>query len=338
MSTSRSVRRLAALATLIVAGCSTFSKPVELSAAELLREADGLFRDNEHEEARRTYEAAAHAAERSGDDSIQTQAASEVASLHALDGTFEAGLPWLERAAATADPDSPRAWTRYLMARALYEREAGETQNAHATYRDAYDTALAAELYGRAVQASYMAQFLPGDAERVAWARLGIAAAQEQGDPRWLAALWTGFGWLLEDLGRHEESLEAFRAARELVRQQNDPRAMLRADWTVAHALRMSGHLVEARDLAERSLATAQRRYDANRSANDAEWLAHCQRELAELAAAEERWTVALSLLLVARERFLESGIEELAPESLERLDQRIVEVRARAREAAAQR
>ena len=59
---------------------------------------------------------------------------------------------------------------------------------------------------------------------------------------------------------------------------------------------------------------------------------------LAELAALDGRWTVALSQMLVARERFVEAGIEDLAPESLARLDARIVEVRASAREAAVKR
>lgn len=329
--------RLPTLVPLIVAACTSVARPAELTGADLLREADVLFQEREYDEAARAYETAARTAQREGNDGLFTEAAAEVANVRALEGDFDTGLPWLARAAETADPDVVGGWTRYLMARALYERQAGETERAHATYREAYDAALVAGLHERAVQATHMAQFLPGDAERVAWARLGIAAAQERGDSRWLAVLWTGLGWLYEDQGRHDEALSAFRTAHNFARQLSDPRALLRADWTVAHALRMAGQRDEARDLAERTLAGAQRRYKETRAPNDAEWVAHCQRELAELAAEEGRWTVALSLLLVARERFLESGIEELAPKSLEQLDRRITEVRGRAREAAAE-
>ena len=62
--------------------------------------------------------------------------------------------------------------------------------------------------------------------------------------------------------------------------------------------------------------------------ANDAEWVAHCYRELAELDAALGEYELALSRTLTARRFFLQAQIEIHAPQALVALNQRIAELR----------
>ncbi len=172
-----------------------------------------------------------------------------------------------------------------------------------------------------------MATLVTSGEARVGWARRGIAAADAAGNDRWRLALWTSLGWLLEDEERFDESLAAFRVVRRIAGGLADGHEVLKADWMVGHAQRMAGRAVEARATIARTLARAERRYTERGTANDAEWFAHCLRELGELEIFEGRRTAALELLVRARERFVEARIADLAPRSLALLEARIAEL-----------
>ncbi len=318
------------IVALVFAACVTTEVQVVSQGPEserLLAEGDAFFRARGYEDALDTYKLAAFAAGTEGNESRGAAASAQVAHVFAILGDFDAGRPWLARAIENATDERADAWTRTLLTRGVYEREQAGSAVALATFTELYDYCLGRELHDRAIQAAHMATLVTDGEARVRWARRGIAEADAAGNDRWRLTLWTSLGWLLEDEARFDESLEAFRVVRRIAERLADEHELLRADWMVGHAQRMAGLALEARTTIVRTLARAERRYTEHGTANDAEWIAHCLRELGELEASEGRRAAALVLFGRARERFIDARIAVLAPRSLALLDARIAEL-----------
>jgi tetratricopeptide (TPR) repeat protein len=309
------------------------SAPTAPQGAALLRRADQRFDRRELAAALEQYKMAAAAAKEEDERQLAAEAMSQVAHVHGLLGDVEEGRPWLGFAAGMVQPDDAQAWSRYLLARGFYEKADGQPQAALATYSEMYSACTDAELYDRAVQAAYMATLVTAGPDRVVWSRKAISAAEVSGGNRWLTDLWSSLAWTYEDQGQALEALGAFREAQACAEQLTDAHLKLKTEWALAHGLRMAGQLQEARVRASRSLARAERLYTQRREPNDAEWIAHSQRELAEIDVLEGQPDIALTRLITARKRFMEAGIRELAPDSLARLERRIAEVRALTRQ-----
>jgi tetratricopeptide (TPR) repeat protein len=233
-------------------------------SAELLSRGDDLFNSGEIDEAMAVYVEAAETAELSGANSDFVEACAQVARCYLRQDKKEKGRPWLEKAGKSASEEEPNGWSRYLGVRGRYEWKdaaaaAGEvspvTEKASATFKQMHDYCLKNELYGRAIDAANMVTITGSMEERVDWGLKGIEAAEKGNHEGWLAPLWNNLGWTYDDLGRYEESLTALEQARKYHYLKGDEMAMLIADWSVGHALRMTGQV----DSAETVLKKVQR-------------------------------------------------------------------------------
>jgi len=314
---------------LVLVACVTTEMAQEADqpdSGRMVRQADGQFARRAYAQALETYKLAAVAANANGEDESLVHAYSGAAHALIALGRVSESVPWLDGATGKASSDEPAAWSRFLLARGAYEHAVGKDAMATVTFAEMYSYCMDRQRYADAMRAAHMATLvtLAAPAERIDWGMRGIAAARSTGDQLWLAASWTSFAWLLEDEGRYAQSLKAFRSAREFHETAGDEHGLLVSDWSIAHSLRVAGHLPEARKQIEPTLAWAERRYSKSRTRNDAEWLGRCLLEYAEVALAQGNPKVALERFVSARSRLIEAGIAQAAPASLLELDGRI--------------
>ena len=303
-------------------------QPVSQDSISLLARADGFFDRREHENAQRLYELAAIAASGEGNQGRYVEAASRVAELRFLAGEVGQARDWLNSATERIEREDAAAWCRWLIARGVVEHGEGNTGRGLATLEEAYDFALASVTPQRAVQAAQWASVIAPDELKVRWCKRAIEAGRQLGQPALQAALWSQLGWLLEERGLHPESLTAFRQAR-AVTDPEDGHAVLVADWTVGHALRLSAQFAEARSLMEDVARRADGAYEKARRPNNAEWVGQAQVELAELDVQAGRLPRAITRMELAQQRLLEAGARRLALDRILRLEARLVEVRS---------
>jgi len=312
---------------LLLTGCLAPEGDDTQNGRELLSQADRQFARREYSAALETYKLAAASAESAGDTASSVAALSQIAHVYALQDQVESGESWLALAQKLATPSSVASWMRFLLARGAYEKAGGDEAAALATYGELFDLSMQTKAHDRALQAAHMAGLVSSGPTRLEWGHKMIAAAEARGSDRWLTDAYFNFGWACEDEGEERLALDAFRSARQHALRVNDPHLILKTSWGHAHGLRMAGQLVEARERAQRALAVAEQNYSQRREKNDAEWIAHCQRELAEVDVAEGNLDLALTRFLTARARFVEAGIRDHAPQSLAELDRRIGQV-----------
>jgi len=329
------LRTLLLIFALTSAACltSTTHREDNPSAAELLARGDAFFDGRRAAEALETYKMAVVAARGEGNEALFAEAAAQVEHTLALRGRVEEGRPWMEHAEKTATSMQPTAWARILLARGAMLRGTDELEAALESFSAAYDFALATGQPVRAVQAAHMAGIVAGDELQIRWSHKALEVARGMGSPRLVSSLWAQLAWLLDGRQLADEALAAFANARKALDKLDDPHQELVADWSYAHGLRMVGRFSDARTLMTDVANRAERSYVALRRPNDAEWLGHSLRELAELDLEEGDALLALARLDQAREKFMVAGIAESAPESLAELERRIRQVRSRAAE-----
>lgn len=161
--------------------------------------------------------------------------------------------------------------------------------------------------------------------EQLDWSMRAIQTAQTTGDLKVLAPLWTSHAWLLDDRGRAEEALDAFKEARDLTGRVDTSRlGRLQTDWAYGHGLRMVGKLAEARDLLGETNAIAHSIYIAKPSPRAAETLGRVLWEIGEIDAMEGNKERARERFVSARSKMLEAGATPDAPALVEELDARL--------------
>jgi len=314
-----------------VLGCSTTEpmdkgSPVTIGPSlELLHLGDELFKKGKYDEAKDMYARAVNA---NGPNHAYVEACAQVARMESLTGSLADGEPWLQLAIRRATRDEPLGWSRLQQVLGIFERESGSRASAVKRFKALYDYCLEEKLYERAIDAAHHVVLASDDpAEQMAWSQKGIEAAEAGGLQGWLAVLWNNKGGALEEQGRWDDALIAYRTAKSYHYETGNKQRMLIADWAVARALRMTGKLDEARELSEDTHDWALRRYRDEPSAANAEWVGYTTWELAELAALGGDTDGGLAGLRAARVSLLEAGIEtwgEFGAKELARLDARI--------------
>jgi len=318
------------LALLAAAACVTVEggppPPERRTSAELVAQGDAQFDRRAFEDALQSYEMAAVAASGDGDRGRYVEATALVAYVLALRGEAERAAEWFARAEARASEEDVAAWARLSFVRGALARERGDGSSALSELERAHAFAREHGLPLRAVQAAHLASVVAEGEAQVRWSRRAIDAAQELGDARLEAQLWMQLAWLLEERALYAEELEAFARARELTAGEDEHQRLV-ADWSYAHGLRATGQIVPARALLEDVIARAGRGHGALRRLNDAEWIGHAERELAEIELAEGRPERALVRLQRARASLVQAGAPELAPDLLRAVERRIEEL-----------
>lgn len=316
---------LCLLAACVSNGVQAVSTPPD----QLLERADQAFAAGASLKAQDAYQLAALAARTTEEDGYFREATAMVAALHSLGGRPEEAAPWLSQAEIGATPSEPRAWTRLLLARGAIARAQGNRAAALQQFDNLYRYALEAQLFGRALQAGSMALLVSPPEQQVQWAMRGVEGARAAGQPRWEAAALNSLAWTFEARGEHAQALGAFRSSHRLYGEHGKTRERLKADWCLAHGLRMAGEVGTARALQERVLRAALSLQNRGWSPNDSEWVARSQEEMAELEFRSGRLTSALKHLAAANRAYILAEAEVLAPDRLAAIKRRSAEMQA---------
>lgn len=195
---------------------------------------------------------------------LQTQ----VARALGLQQRFDEARALLDRMADRADTAGAEVRVRWRLERgrswaSATHPPATQTDEARARARawfvDAAELARQSALDGLAIDAIHMLAFVDtAPAQQLHWAQQALAVVQQSSQPaarRWEASVRHNLGHALLQLGRHEEALGEFRAARALRERSGDAQAIHVARWMEARALRALGRHHEAlaiqRQLAE---------------------------------------------------------------------------------------
>ncbi len=307
------------------------------AGAQLLNTGDELFNSSKRTEALEIYKQAADSALGSGSNSDLTEAYSQIARCYLSLEQKEEGRPWLEKATATAADSEPSGWSRYLGVLGRYQwKDAAEkakavspeATEAAATFKTMYEYCLANKLYNRAIDAANMVSITGSIDERVEWGLKGIKAAEDGNLSSWLAPLWNNLGWTYDDLGRYDESLKALEKARIFHYKKGDELSMLIADWSVGHALRMTGQLDSAMTVLTNVQKLAFLRKAESKSPENLEWIGYANRELGEIALTRGDKPRALSYFNTAYANLNEAGMKDWDAKGFEELSSKINELK----------
>lgn len=296
---------------------------------ELLERADQAFAAGAGRKAQEAYQLAALAARTAEEDGYYREAAAMVAAVHGLAGRADEAANWMSQAEIGALASEPRSWTRLLLARGAIARAQGDSAAALQQFERLYRYALEAQLYGRALQAASMALVVSEGEAQLQWAMRGVEGARAAGQPRWEAAALNSLAWTFEVRGDHEQALGAFRSSRSIYADHGNTRERLKADWALAHGLRLAGEIGVARALQERVLRAAIGLQNRGWSPNDSEWVARSHEEMAELEFGSGRLTSALKHLAAANRAYVLAQAETFAPERLAAIGRRSAEMQA---------
>lgn len=301
------------------------SRPPIGPSIELLARGDALFAEQNYTEAGRVY---ALAAEATGPASAYVEACAQVARVFSLIGQPGEGEPWLRMAVARARPEEPLGWSRMQDVVAIFQREEGQVEEADARLSVLYDYCLKNELYERAVDVAHqMVLSSPDQETQLRWSKKAIAAAEDGGLNRWLAAKWHEMAASLEAQGRNEEALIAYQEAKRYHDLGGIEVEMVTGEWFVGRLLRKTGRVDEAMEVSKVVLPWAVQRHAEGPGPREAEWLGYAKWERAELDWIYGSYGLALTGLEEARERLIAADIEtrgEVGRAELALLDARI--------------
>lgn len=309
------------------------SKDGNISSDSYLKEADSLFNADDYKPALGKYKLAAEKASQEDNNSTLVEAYSQIARCYLKEGNTGEGLTWLAKAREKASKEEPSGWSRYVGVWGRFEWQAEmartgeinpEVPKAEAIFIDMYDYCLANELYSRAVDAAHMVALVAKKEDRLAWGLKGIKAAEEGHLDGWLGPLWNNHGWNLEDLGRYEEGLEALKKAREYHYKSSRELPKLVADWSVGYAYRKVGNIDSALSIMTDVIGRADSLYKEDPSTDYAEWVGSTNRELGEIALAQNRPDEALVYFRKAKDKLIEAGMPEWDKKSFTQLEDQI--------------
>lgn len=267
---------------------------------------------------------------REHDDSTVVQALAQIARIHAVLGDVETAATWLGEAELRATPTDPLGWARYLFAEALWLRALERPDAARQSLERLFSYATSVGLDEVALEAAYELTLQGSPDARITWSQRAIALAESLEDDRWLAVLWNNLGWTLGTAERRDEALEALLWAQHYHELSGGTDLQrLSAHYAVGHAYRMVGDVENAGEWLAHSMRWARERYRADPSPLNAEWYGLCYLEVAELAAELGELDQAIHGFELARQYLLEGGAEERLPSGLQKLEERLQELRA---------
>ena len=295
----------------------------------LLGEGDVAFMASELEDAQQMYSAASALARQEGDVSTQVEGLAQTARMCLLRGDAEGGQPWLDRAIELARPELPLGWSRTLIVRGVFAREADRSDEATALFRQAYEFCVAQQLEDRSLRAAFLLASAGDREQRIAWTRTGIEAATKAQLSGWLGPLWMNLGTLYMDSESYVQAVSAFEAAQAALAPTDDVESKMFTDYAYGVALRKSGRPAEARRAMSSAHAYAQERLVELRNKARMEWVGKTLRELGEIDLAEGARERGLERMREAHEKLELSGLPKRDPERWKTLTDRLAEVEA---------
>lgn len=330
------------LATMMASVCGGNNEvKKEYRSSALIKQGDDLFNNDQKSEALDIFKLAVDTALAENNNSNLTEAYSQVARCYLSMDNKDEGRPWLDKAEKIASKNEPQGWARYLGVKGRYlwndaaaeQKEiAPEAEDAAKVFSEMYDYSMAHNLYNDAIDAANMMSIVGKKEDRVAWSLKGIKAAEDGGLESWMAPLWNNLGWNYEDLGQYDKSLEAFKEARRYHYKKGNEQSMLIADWSVAHAFRMTGQYDSALVWCQRTAIWAKDVYDENRSPDNAEWLGMTYKEIGETSLATGNQKRALAGFRSARMYLDKANMKEWDEKGYNDLVKKIADMEANAK------
>jgi tetratricopeptide (TPR) repeat protein len=302
------------------------SATVDATLMDRLARADDAFKDRRYEEAGEVYESIAKEAEEAGDASAYVEACAMRARSYLIREEAEEGRPWLDRARERAVATDPLGWSRYLGVRGRFEWKDGDDETATRTFREMFDYCERKELWERAVDAAHMVALTGNPDEKFGWAAKGIAMAEKGGMTGWLGPLWNNLGWDYVDAGRYEEALDALVKAREYHYAGDGELPKLIADYSVAHATRLTGALDQAEDGMRAVLDWAER-LEAQGDPDAAEWMGFSRWDLGEIALARGDRAAGRAAMEAALGELEKAGMPRWDPDDWKVKQERLAEL-----------
>jgi tetratricopeptide (TPR) repeat protein len=309
-----------------LAGCGR-GTTVESGMADRLAKADEVFKSRDYEEAGRLYEALAEEALASNDAPVYVQAAARRARTLLLADRPDEGRAWLERARERADATEPLGWSRYLGVRGRFEWKGGDNATATSTFREMFDYCERHELWERAVDAAHMIALTGNPNEKLEWAQKGIEMAEKGELTGWLGPLWNNLGWDYVDAGRYAEALDALRKAREYHYEGEAELPKLIADYSVAHATRLTGALDEAEE-GMRAVFDWAERLNSEGNPDAVEWMGFSRWDLGEIEVARGNGAAGLAMMEEASGELEKAGMPNWHPDGWKEKQGRIAELK----------
>jgi hypothetical protein len=303
------------------------STTVSAELSDRLAQADEIFKDSRYEEAGQAYEAIAGDALTADDMPAYVQAAARRARTLLLTDRLDEGREWLESAEARGDEREPLGWSRYLGVRGRFEWQDGDNETATLTFREMFDYCERHELWERAVDAAHMVALTGNPDEKFEWAQKGIAMAEKGEMTGWLGPLWNNLGWDYVDAERYEEALDALVKAREYHYMGDNELPKLIADYSVAHAVRLTGDL----DRAEREMTAVfdwAERLHGEGHADAIEWMGFSRWDLGEIAVARGDRAGGVALMEEALGELEAAGMPSWYPDGWSEKQDRMAELR----------
>ncbi|MEE9555189.1 MAG: hypothetical protein V3W18_12945 [candidate division Zixibacteria bacterium] len=306
---------------------------------ELLQQGDAAFKGDNIDEALDIYLKAIQSALSEMNNSVLTEAYAQVARCYLRNSLKEEGRSWLEKAGEIASVDDPPGWSRYLGVRGRFEwKDAAElagllspeTDKASNTFKELYDYCLLNDLYERAIDAANMVSITARKDERIEWAKKGIEAAEKGNLEGWLAPLWNNLGWAYDDIGEYTESLKALEKARVYHYKRGKELPMLISDWSVGHALRMTGQIDSAETLLIKVQKWALILKSEQKTPETAEWFGFANLELGEIELLKGDNERALTLFKSAYSNLSTAGMRKWDPDRLKEIQQRMKALRSK--------
>jgi hypothetical protein len=323
-------RSFAGIALLVVgigmSACmsSSTDRPQPASVEELLERADRAFEGGRFAESVEIYKLAAASASSKRNGPAFVEAAAQVSSSMSLLGRAEDGQAWLVQAQNADDGLGSKPHARVLLASALHLRDTDQVASSLHAFDELFGFCMERGSWAQAMQAATLASVVAEGQARLEWARRNLEAARSSQKPAWVAAGWRGMGFAQEAAGEYANAVHSMREARKGSSQGG--RARLRADWALAHMLRLSGKLAEADTILKAAVPAARRFHSKGYAPRDAEWLGRCFEEFAEVQASMGQKSNALAAMKSARKAYMLAEIQSLAPKKLRALDARVAE------------
>ncbi len=292
-----------------------------IMAKHYLEHADKQFKSGAYDESRDVYIKAMEKAKQDGQNSELTESYAMIARTYLITDKKEDGREWIEKAGEIANDDEPLGWSRYLGVRGRFEWQDKELEKATATFEEVYAYCSDRKLHERAIDAAHMVAITGDHETQVTWAMKGIKEAEAGDIPKWLGPLWNNLGATYDEMGKYQESLDAYLRAREYHYQHGDERNKMLADWAVGHAYRLVGNLDDALQWMEPVLEWSER-------LEDVEFIGWSHKELGEIALARGDNTRALEHLVEAEAKLKEAGMPDWWPDEYEKLVKQIESLR----------
>ena len=309
-----------ALSCCLAAG-SAWAEEKPSEARRLLAEGDRLFSGRDYAGATKHYQEAIALAEKAGDASALVEALSMTARGHLIQKKKEEGRGFLTRAGELASEEDPAGWSRYLGVRGRYEWRDDEKPKATKTFEAMYAYCLEHELWNRAVDAAHMVAIVGTHDQQLEWAQKGIAAAEKGEMDGWLGPLWNNLGNTYDELGRHQDALDAWKKARHYHWKVGGEKSKLVADWAVGLGYRKVGAFDKALQWQRPVLAWAERRLAEKDDPERREWVALAKMELGLIAVHEKRTEEAAGLLKAAHAVLAAAGMQSWHPAAWKELE-----------------